>query len=152
MFGSPHGAHHCKTQKFVSLWGASGRGRQCSGPNDKSIHLACTRQPPPSNTSPPAVYQLYRRLALSRRACLSYPIAASITISTSIRRFGDRRSPEPDQPGGTCMKMTHRKSWIAALAAIALSPVAFAHNGPETEHLQAPPDALSVTSAVTSGS
>ncbi len=50
------------------------------------------------------------------------------------------------------MNVTHRKSWLTAIAALALSPLALAHNGPESEHLQPPPDALSITALVTSGS
>ena len=45
-----------------------------------------------------------------------------------------------------------RKSLSAALAALVLSPIAFAHDGPAADHLKAPPDALSITAAVTTGS
>lgn len=45
-----------------------------------------------------------------------------------------------------------RTSLSAALAALVFSPLAFGHDGPGAEHRSAPPDALSVTAAVVTGS
>src|SRR5262249_46691556 len=58
----------------------------------------------------------------------------------------------PLTPGGPPMTLSRSKSLLTALAALALSPIAFAHDGPNADHLKAPPDALAVTAAVTTGS